>query len=102
MSSSPYESMSVEIESPTRAIARFAADWQPHVFADVRSGDRYMAMPYASKGAAPSDRSDRGGMRDAGGMLEFDELNKAMRSGIAGLKAEPSPRPEEELAATPS
>ena len=49
-------------EPETRALARLANDWHPDVFADVRSGDRYMAMPYAYKAAGPSNRVERQAM----------------------------------------
>ncbi len=50
-------------EPETRSLARLASDWAPDVFADVRSGDRYMAMPYASRASGPSNRADRAAMR---------------------------------------
>lgn len=50
-------------EPETRALARLATDWRPDVFADVRSGDRYMAMPYAHKASGPSNRGERQAMQ---------------------------------------
>jgi len=52
-------------EPETRSLARFAEEWKPDVFVEVRSGDRYMAMPYSGKAAGPSDRAHRNSMRDA-------------------------------------
>jgi hypothetical protein len=52
-------------EPETRSLAAFAGEWRPNVFVDVRSGDRYMAMPYASRASGPSDRMDRGAMQAA-------------------------------------
>ena len=62
--SSQYRGPRAFSEPETRALARFAGDWRPDVFVDVRSGDRYMAMPYASRASGPADRADRTAMRD--------------------------------------
>ena len=48
-SSPNYQGPSGFSEPETRVLARLAAEWRPDVFVDVRSGDRYMAMPYASR-----------------------------------------------------
>jgi len=63
--SSQYRGPRPFSEPETRALARYAEEWRPDVFVDVRSGDRYMAMPHAGKASGPADRSDRNGMRDA-------------------------------------
>ena len=63
--SSQYRGPRPFSEPETRALAEFASEWRPDVFVDVRSGDRYMAMPYASRASGPSDRADRAAMREA-------------------------------------
>jgi hypothetical protein len=63
--SSQYRGPRPFSEPETRSLARLAADWRPDVFVDVRSGDRYMAMPYAHRAAGPSSRQDRSAMLDA-------------------------------------
>jgi hypothetical protein len=63
--SSQYRGPRPFSEPETRALARLAQDWRPDLFVDVRSGDRYMAMPYASRASGPTDRNDRTAMLDA-------------------------------------
>ena len=62
--SSQYRGPRPFSEPETRALARFAEEWRPDVFVDVRSGDRYLAMPHAGRASGPSDRADRNGMLD--------------------------------------
>jgi hypothetical protein len=61
--SSQYRGPRAFSEPETRALARFAGEWRPDAFVDVRSGDRYMAMPFASIDSSPPDRADREAMR---------------------------------------
>ena len=54
----------VPAHGSARVPACLAADWRPDVFVDVRSGDRYMAIPYAHRAAGPTNRADRAAMLD--------------------------------------
>ena len=63
--SSQYRGPRPFSEPETRALARLAEDWRPDLFVDVRSGDRYIAMPFASRQSGPTDRSDKSAMLDA-------------------------------------
>ena len=60
--SSQYRGPRPFSEPETRALARLADEWHPDLFVDVRSGDRYIAMPYASRASGPTDREDRSAM----------------------------------------
>ena len=62
--SSQYRGPRPFSEPETRVLGRLAADWRPDVFVDVRSGDRYMAIPYAHRAAGPTNRADRAAMLD--------------------------------------
>ena len=62
--SSQYRGPRPFSEPETRALARLATDWRPDVFVDVRSGDRFLAMPYAHRAASPSNREERAAMLD--------------------------------------
>lgn len=63
--SSQYRGPRPFSEPETRVLARLAGEWRPDLFVDVRSGDRYIAMPYSSRSAGPSDKADKGAMLDA-------------------------------------
>ena len=63
--SSQYRGPRPLSEPETRVLANLAREWKPDLFVDVRSGDRYMAMPYASRDSGPRDRRDRAAMIDA-------------------------------------
>ena len=84
--SSQYRGPRPLSEPETRSLANLARDWKPDLFVDVRSGDRYMAMPYASRDSGPRDRADRAamidGMRKVNAMLSSSHPKLLRLGGV--------------------
>lgn len=63
--SSTYRGPRPFSEPETRVLAELGRSWRPDAFFDVHSGDRFLAMPYASQLQGPRDSRQRLAMRSS-------------------------------------